>query len=65
MCECYSKVRDWREVVNWDTRVEAMKKQHAEMESAFRLHCSIEQIKCVHVLVPYTEYMCARLSPIH
>ena len=47
MCECYSKVRDWREVVNWDTRVETMKKQHVEMESAFRLHCNIEQIKSV------------------
>ena len=45
LCECYSKVRDWKEVVSWDSRVDALRKQHSEMEGAFKLHCNIEQIK--------------------
>ena len=45
LCECYSNVRDWNEVVNWDSRVDALRKQHSEMEGAFKLHCNIEQIR--------------------
>ena len=45
LCDCYSNVRDWKEVVSWDSRVDALRKQHSEMEGAFKLHCNIEQIK--------------------
>ena len=56
LSECYAKVRDWREVVSWDARVETLKKQHPEMEGAFKVHVNIDQIKLVHLRLIHYVY---------